>query len=238
MTASLDEAVGALLWLVFPGACLICRAPAEDGLCDTCADDLLVPFDSPLCPTCGHPRRHLPCSACLEDPPAFAALRAAAPFTGEMAELVHLFKYRDRPCLAHPLGRLLARSARRMSASLGDLAFDVCTCVPMSPTRERTRGYNQADRLGRVVASELSLPYDRRILRRTRSVHAQVGLRREARRENLAGVFEAIGSPAVAEKRILIVDDVSTTGATLRECALALQKAGAGAVYGLVLAAG
>ncbi|MDR3707547.1 MAG: ComF family protein [Capsulimonadaceae bacterium] len=236
--APIQAAADAFLWLVYPDGCMICKEASGPFLCDRCADDLLVPFPALVCSTCGHPRQVLPCRRCQMSPPAYVATRAASPLAGELAQVIHHFKYHDRPQLALPLGRLLARHALGIRHSLGDLSFDRVTCVPMLRSRERARGYNQADRLARVTAAELRLSYAPDLLKRAKRTRPQVGLHREQRQSNIEGAFVATGKPSVTGLRILVIDDVSTTGATLDACAVALREAGAAAVYGLALAAG
>ena len=139
--------------------------------------------------------------------------------------------------LADPLGKLLAGYAKGNRRLLHGLVFDAVVPVPMHPTRQRLRGYNHSERLARSLAGEIGLTVDNRILRRVRNTHPQVGFEREERLTNLAHAFEA-DAPSCAGKTFLLIDDVSTTGSTLHECALALKSAGAKEVYGLTLAAG
>lgn len=236
VASPLRLALEAVLDLIFPARCLLCGQPAANSLCDSCADGAVVPLRDPVCPTCGHTRPALPCMHCMSDPPKFVASRSAGAFDGDLQHLIHLLKYRDKPQLAIPLGRQLAKYARYVSHSLGDLDIDLVTAVPMRRSRQRRRGYNQSDRLARVVAAELGLRYQPDVLVRTRSVRPQMQLGRAQRLSNLIGVFAA-GSASVAGSRILLIDDVSTTSATFKECAAILKEAGSGAVYCLSLAA-
>lgn len=234
----MKEALSALLGLVYPPCCMLCKEPAEHFLCDACADGLLQPFPGFVCSTCGHPRQFLPCNECRQAPPAYSCARAASPYSDDLAHTIHIFKYRDSPQLAVPLGRLLARYARGVRMSLGELAFDTVTSVPMLAARERARGYNQADRLARVVAGDLGIAYDRELLARAKRTRPQVGLRGTARAANVEGAFRVPRPSGAAGKCILVIDDVSTTGSTLKECAAVLREAGAASVYALSLAAG
>ena len=137
-----------------------------------------------------------------------------------------------------PLGCLLAEHARAQASALNGLRFDGLLPVPMHPVRERVRGYNQSERLARVVAAELGLPLLPRVLVRARSTRPQVGLSEDARRTNLRGAFAVKQPERVAGKTLLLIDDVVTSGSSLHECAAALNAAGAKAVYALTLAAG
>jgi ComF family protein len=133
--------------------------------------------------------------------------------------------------LAHPMGSLLANAWRDYA-----LAADLVVAVPLSGLRRRTRGYNQAETLARELAGELRLPWERHALRRTRHTGRQARtLDAEARRRNVARAFVA-GRPIVAGKAIVLVDDVTTTGATLASCSAALKEAGAHTVHALAFA--
>ena len=203
------------LTLLYPPRCLLCRRMGERDLCAACLADIAA----------------LP-------PPASGAGRALWSYEGRLREAIHHFKYRDRPQLALPLGTLLAAAAHAQAAHFNDLQIDAVVPVPMHPARQRERGYNQSERLARVLAADLSLPLDIRSLRRIRPTRPQVGLSAAARQTNLAGAFAVPRPEIVAGKTLLLIDDVSTTGSTIIECAGALQAAGAAAVYALTLAAG
>lgn len=226
------------LSLLYPPRCLVCRALGASGLCDGCAARI-VPLADPLCPACGHSLAGKEmCGDCTVRRPAFARARALGAYEGVLRDAVHQFKYRDRPQLAVPLGKLLAESARAHSSALNGLRFDALLPVPMHPARQRVRGYNQAERLARVVGAELSLPLPVGVLVRARAARAQVGMTANERRTNLTGAFVVRRPEWVAGKTLLLIDDVMTTGSSLHECAAALKAAGVEAVYALTLAAG
>lgn len=226
------------LSLLYPPRCLVCRALGEAGLCDACAARI-VPLADPLCPDCGHSLAGRDgCGDCTVRRPAFARARALGAYEGVLRDAVHQFKYRDRPQLALPLGRLLAESARAQSLALNGLRFDALLPVPMHPARRRVRGYNQAERLARVVGAELGLPLPADVLVRARAARAQVGMAADERRSNLAGAFAVRRPEWVEGKTLLLIDDVMTTGSSLHECAVSLKDSGAEAVYALTLAAG
>jgi len=227
------------LSLLYPPRCLLCRTLGEaSGLCRDCAAQI-APVPSPWCRRCGQSIGDAEtCFHCHLRLPAFACARAMGQYDGVLRALIHRFKYRDRPQLAEPLGILLADFARIQSSSLHDLCFDALLPVPMHPVRQRLRGYNQSDRLARVVARELGLPLETQMLTRPRATRPQVGLTGDARRINLRAAFAVPHPELVSGKTLLIVDDVTTTGSTLDACAATLQAAGATAVYALALAAG
>lgn len=148
-------------------------------------------------------------------------------YEGTLRKLIHLFKYSGVRRLAQPLAALLADALPR------DRQFDLVTAVPLHWRRRWQRGYNQAELLGRAIARARGIP-SANVLRRVAATRAQAGLSNAQRRENVAGAFRA--RRRVAGLRILIVDDVMTTGATLGACARALKKAGAKSVSVLSLA--
>ena len=148
-----------------------------------------------------------------------------------MRQAILLFKYGGRPSLGRHLGRLMAEAAE----GLFDLRqFDLVIPVPLHPARERERGFNQAALLARKVGRACGLRVGTRMLRRVRATEAQSG-GRQAREANVKGAFSVARPGQVQDRRLLLIDDVLTTGATVNECAKALLAAGAAevAVYTL-----
>jgi ComF family protein len=162
-----------------------------------------------------------------------AGLRIVAHYEDPLRTAIHAFKYRGQRGLAQPLGKLLAAHASGLASRDA-----VIVPVPLHASRQRQRGYNQAALLAAVCASQLAIPVEMRGLRRTRATRPQVGLHAAARHENVAGAFTATprGARALAGKRVLLMDDVTTSGATLEAAARALHQAGAASVWGLALA--
>ncbi len=238
LAALLATCLDPFLTLLYPPRCLICGVLGASGLCAACAGQI-VPVALPQCARCGHALTpEGPCFNCTGRTPAFIRARAMGSYEGVLRIAIHHFKYRDHPQLAAPLGELLAVFARANSAALNDLRFDALVPVPMHSVRKRLRGYNQSERLARVLASDLGLPLVTNALVRTRATHAQVGLTGEARQGNVQGAFAVRRAETVAGKTLLLIDDVATTGSSLSECASVLKAAGAKAVYALTLAAG
>lgn len=234
---ALRTGIDCVLDLLYPPKCLLCEEMGAQYLCDDCASRLFTPLPEPTCRRCGHPLSYIRCRHCAERRPAFTRALAASQYAGDLRLAIHLLKYRDKPMLAEPLGKLLAEFAGEERRALHGLEFDAVIPVPMHPARQRLRGYNHAERLAQAFAAELGLVVDCRLLRRARNTHPQVGFAREKRLANLAGAFAAFPDRC-AGKTLLLIDDVSTTGSTLHECAAALKSAGAKAVYCLTLAAG
>jgi ComF family protein len=179
------------------------------------------------------------CAACLETvvvsrapgriPGAAIVVHAFGIYGGALGEALRRFKYRAHPELARPLGELLRRVARA-----GRGRWDVVVPVPLHPRRLATRGYNQSALLARIVAAELGVPFTASSLRRTVDTPAQARLDASARRRNLRDAFAA--DARIAGKRVLLVDDIATTGATLASCVEALRHAGAKDCEALVVA--
>lgn len=160
-----------------------------------------------------------PCATTVLRAPHHGALHVAGEHGGALATAIHRMKYRDRPDLARPLGGLLA------GALPDTLDTDLVAPVPLHPRRLGHRGYNQSALIASVVAFERHLPHDATALTRVRDTETQAELGRIERRANVAGAFR--GTRRIAGRRILLIDDVTTTGATLSACADAARQAGA-----------
>ena len=167
------------------------------------------------------------CMLCRSGRRGFDEVFCYGSYEGTLRKLIHLFKYGGMRRLARPLGDLLADALPR------DRQFDAVTAVPLHWRRRWQRGYNQAELLGQEIARRRAIPV-LRVLRRGAATRAQAGLSNAQRRENVAGAFAA--RRRVAGMRILLIDDVMTTGATAGACARALKKAGAKSVSVLALA--
>jgi ComF family protein len=174
------------------------------------------------------------CPACRESPLAIDGIRSVLLLSGGAREAVHRLKYGGGSALAAPLARPMAEYWRATP-----LPADVFVAVPLHIARERERGYNQAHLLGRELGQLVGLTPLGGTLRRERNTPAQVGLDASARRANVAGAFSyqvPRRGEGVRGLRVLLVDDVCTTGATLEACSVALKAAGAASVWGFTLA--
>ena len=218
-----------LLDLLFPPRCVGCRRMGT-WLCPSCLARV-GRVESPSCERCGRP---LPapglCPSCRAGNSALLGVRAPFFFEGAIQEAVHELKYRGRRVLAGPLGELRA-------AYLGTLPWppSAIAPVPLHRQRERARGYNQAALLARALSARCGWPLLDGGLVRWRHTRPQVGLDGAARLENVRGAFRWEG-PEPPPRRVLLLDDVCTTGATMEACAQALREAGAEEVRGLALA--
>ena len=177
-----------------------------------------------------------PCGVCQREAPAFDRAAVAGPYEGALRRAIHLFKYDRMKPLVRPLGERLAVAARGLSGFDAPSGFDAIVPAPLHWGRRWERGFNQADLLAREVSRRSGIPLDRRLLR-TRSTPPQAGLSAAERRRNVRGAFRAAREKAsIRGKKLIVVDDVMTTGATLEACARALKRAGAAEVAVLTLA--
>lgn len=193
----------------------------------------------PWCPRCGLPfassaallysPTHL-CSACRDREPPFERARSAVAYDGVAASAIHLMKYQRRRLLARSLGALLLP----LLEELGPV--DGVVPVPLHVQRLREREFNQALALAQVVCRETGWPLWWNLLERTRPTQAQVGLDAAERRRNVRQAFLVRDVEPVEGRRILLIDDVMTTGSTVHECARVLTRAGAGPVQALTVA--
>ena len=215
--------------LLFPPACVSCGAGGE-FLCARCAGRL-VPAAWPRCRRCWRPLQDAGvCSPCRAVPPPYDSLRAVFVYDHAARVLVHALKYRGMTALAGPMASLMARAIRG-----SDIEPGVIVPVPLATMRRRTRGYNQAGVLAAALGKELGVPVAGRALRRTRETAPQARTRdADQRLRNVAGAFEA--APEISGRRVLLLDDVTTTGATLSACAQALGKADSASVWALAFA--
>lgn len=172
------------------------------------------------------------CQHLTADP--LRGVRIAALHTAPLRELIHAFKYEQQPELAAPLARYLVALVQTLPWWGTFPSVDGVVPVPLYSVRYRERGYNQAELLASAFCHSVQLPLYAGWLVRQRSTQSQVGLTAGERRRNVEDAF--IATDAVLGKRLLLIDDVYTTGATMRACAQAALDAGAVAVYGLALA--
>ena len=233
------RAFSALADAVMPPVCLVCRTriSAHDALCACCWRGIDF-IRAPLCDRLGIP---LPfdtgantiSAAAAADPPSYRRARAVASHAGSMRTLVHALKFHDRHDVRRLLGRWLHQSGAELLAEC-----EVIVPVPLARRRLLARRFNQAAILAREVAEMSDRRYEPLTLERTRSTTSQVGLSRGQRQRNVSGAFAVPERrrSLVAGRKILLIDDVITTGSTVGACARALLRAGAVQVDVLALA--
>jgi ComF family protein len=235
----LGRAGRATLDLVYPPTCAGCGGSVGEahGLCGPCWRGVAL-IERPFCERLGTPfavdmGAALLSPAAMADPPVFERARAVAHYEGLARDLVHRLKFGDRLDLAALMARLMVRAGAELLAEA-----DLIVPVPLHHVRLWRRRFNQAAVLAREIGRLAGKPVSVDVLHRARSARPQVGLTRAQRRDNLQGVF-AVGAgarPELAERRILLVDDVLTTGATGNAAARVLLRGGAAAVDVLVFA--
>lgn len=228
-----------LVDLIFPPACEACSALGRLGLCERCMKQV-VTVGEPLCAHCGVPfdpavsRPPRLCSYCNSEAPLFDGARAYGLHTGPLRQAVISYKFRGRTALAPFLAALLAERVAAEEDCHWGLplsGMDAVVPVPLHSERLRWRGFDQAALLCRHLATALEKPLWEHFLMRSRSTLPQVGLNLDQRRENVRNAFEVTDAAAILGRRLLIVDDVYTTGATANDAARALKAAGADEVH-------
>lgn len=230
------------LHVIFPTACAVCQESLWDDpipfFCRQCWSTL-KPIPGPVCPRCGRPfassiALHFSpthqCGACRTRPLALTQAWSLFPYQTPLKEAITLFKYRGKLSLAKPLARALIEALPPLPA------LDGIIPVPLHPQRLREREYNQSLLLADRLRHQMDIPLLLGCLIRIRPTAPQTSLSKKERLTNLRGAFSVAKPAHIQGKRILLVDDVFTTGTTLHECAKTLRRAGSGPVYGLTLA--
>ncbi len=228
----------AFLNLLFPQACVRC---ATEGtlLCRTCEDSLrLLP---PSCFVCGglvpagvRTPAGRTCNSCRDGSHIYAFF---SPFTygnPVIREMIHGLKYRYATSLAPILGRLLSDSLVYMRSSVP--SESVVIPIPLSPSRQRVRGFNQSEVIGRYVSRFFSLPLVCGVLVKIKETKPQMEIYRDERLINMKGAFAVAKKEIVENKTVILIDDVKTTGATLEEAARVLKEAGVKEVWAITIA--
>lgn len=224
---------GTLLDLAYPPVCLKCEAPtaAADTLCAACFAELR-PITAPLCPVLGLPfavslGADALSAEAIADPPPFARARAAVIYNEVARTLVSRLKYGDRPELARFCARLMASAGHNLWTDA-----PILVPVPLHPARQWQRRYNQSAELALVLGKLTGLAVDPALVRRTRKTRQQVGLSGDGRARNVQGAFAVHPDILVRTrgKRVVLVDDVYTTGATTKAVTRTLLRGGIEAV--------
>lgn len=227
--------------LIFPSFCRLCSTPlggaGERVVCRECLGSL-VSRRGPICLCCGRfiegaGEDHV-CAKCLDRAPAFARHRSCGRYGGVLKDLILLFKYGRVSVLSPVLARYAAESLGGDEGVWEGL--DYIVPVPLHRKRRRERGFNQSQLLARDLARIQGFPVLERCLVKVRNVPPQTSLEGAGREGNVRGAYAAKGTRKIAGKTLLLVDDVFTTGSTLRECSRILLSAGAREIRALTLA--
>src|SRR5688572_8301898 len=224
--------------IALPTLCVACREPvAGEGVCAECWAKLSF-IAPPYCPRLGIPFVYDPgpdllSMEAIANPPAYARARAAVRYDDVARTLVHSLKYQDRTDLAPAMGRWMARAGQELLAEA-----DVLVPVPLHWRRGWSRRYNQSGALARVISQQTGVKLATEALRRIRATEQQIGLSRPQRASNVQGAFK-VAADRMADiqgRRVILIDDVLTSGATADACARALLRAKAAQVDVLVFA--
>ena len=215
-----------LIAFVFPAKCRRCETPMGVGkvhyLCDTCWEqiELLKP---PWCRICGLPGWSAVCADCGEPPPLFRRLRTVAFYEPTLREAIHLMKYEKKQVISKHLIQLLQA---HLPVDLAATDYDFLLPIPLHTNRFRQRGFNQAEQIAQGVAQVWGVPVRTDILLRIRDTAPLSSLgSHEERMKNIAGAFEVQSPDSIQNRKILLIDDIFTTGTTINEALKALQVA-------------
>jgi len=223
--------------LFFPADCLLCESPLEplnrSFICFKCWQKVKL-LPEVHCVKCGKPLPSLfkevnpllICFECKQHPPYFSRLFSPTIYQGVMAEAIKFFKYKGKRGIVRGFARIIKYAIERFN--LSSLRLEAIVPVPLHPRRLRERGFNQAEDIAKIIGNILNLPVWNNYLVRLRYTEPQTGLHKEKRQNNLKGAF-SIKKKAKKKgkgRKILLVDDVYTTGATLNEAARVIKKDG------------
>jgi len=230
--SGLKGLVEAGLELFYPAVCQICgeeRATPKEGFVGAICRENVHFITPPFCTRCGLPpmgevTNDFVCANCRDIEFYFSSARAAVLADSFMLDIIHRYKYQHHLYFEPFLAELLLKQAL---PALGDSNWDMVVPVPLHPTKEREREFNQAERLGAHLARALGIPVNKRIIQRVVSTQTQTRLTRKERAKNMESAFAPFPGIRIDGLRVLLVDDVMTTGATTNGCAKVLHEIGA-----------
>lgn len=231
MIKRIKKILNFLFELVFPRNCIGCEACGQN-VCERCLGKIKA-IRTFTCPKCGKINDNGKyCLECRDDLALFGMLISADYRHGPTKEMIHQFKYSGAREFAPILADLMTQRLYKLKKSKEMILVP----VPLYFWRQRDRGYNQSEILAKIIRKKLGLKILNPLKRK--KTKPQVGLSGRARRKNLEGAFYLRKNVDIKDKTIILIDDVSTTGTTLEECAKVLRAAGAKRVWGLVIARG
>lgn len=228
--------INKFLGIFFPESCPLCKKPSRDHktapICPKCWDNI-SPYNGPICQVCGKPlvsQESITCGACISDEPAFKQARSFGLYEGTLKEAINLLKYHGIKRLAKPLSHLLLK--------IKIPSVDAILPIPLYKRRLRERGFNQSALLANYLAKSSGIPLSLNSLTKVKDIMPQVRLGAKERKKNPKNAFKVKDKELIQGKELLLIDDVFTTGATVRECSKVLKKAGAKEIYVITLAHG
>ena len=226
---------GRLLQLFFPKTCPVCEEILEKNreICEKCEKNLRY-ISEPKCKKCGKPfepeesgsefREY--CMDCAKRAHAYESGMAVFQYSDELRESIYRFKYYNQRTYAEFYGKAMAHYKKQIQ----DFGIQILIPVPISRKRRIARGYNQAELMAQALGRELNLPVNKNCLVREKNTLPQKELNEQERRNNLKNAFK-ISENVIKYKKVLLVDDIYTTGSTVDACAVVLKQAGAEKVY-------
>lgn len=235
MASTLNQLAESALSWIYPPVCQLCgenrSTPADGYVCASCWRKVRF-IREPFCERCGLPfegeiTSAFECTNCREMKLHFVSARSAVSATGITLQVIHRFKYQRAVWFEPFLADLLLREAL---PALREGNWNVLVPVPLHPVKQREREFNQAAIVGRHLARALGIPMNEKLVRRVEPTRTQTQLTRTQREENVRRAFEAVSGAKLSGERVVIVDDVFTTGATTNAVAAILRKLGAGEV--------
>lgn len=229
----LITAIKGILDIVYPPICLNCGAFSQIILCDKCEESLPL-FTKPFCCKCGKPTvRHVPtCRECSNKKYYISKLRALGPYNGTLKQLIKMLKYSGSFRISEYLGMKIAYS---FYEELSSDKITIITYIPSRRSKRAHRGYNQSELIAKVISKTTSLPTIKTLVK-TRHTREQAGLNKTERAKNIKGSFKCINIKKINDKKIVLIDDVFTSGSTINEAAKILIRSGAKEVIGIVAA--
>ncbi len=241
LSSASDTLLAGLADLIFPPKCIQCgvllKISRAHSFCRDCFSEITF-IRSPICPCCGRPIQseaeedHL-CGQCIASEPCFSVARAVGIYEKVLLEAIHRFKYKRDFKVGNALGKLMAFYTFPL---FEPRSYDLIMPVPLHRKRLRQRGFNQAVILAKEIAGHYGLELETAVLKRRKHTLPQFDLGRSERGQNVKDAFEVRRKDKLEGRRVLLVDDVYTTGSTIRECARTLMEAGAEEIAVLTLA--
>lgn len=221
----LQQAIETAITFLYPAECHVCNnflgVASMPYICANCWEDVQF-LEPPWCDICGTPDVNGLCDDCAVSPPRYGKLRTIAFYQTTLQQAIHLFKFRKKKVFAPHLTRLM-NDHIPLDCNIPE--YDFVLPIPIHKKRMRERGFNQATLLANGIAKAEGLPVLVDVLVRKRHTIAQSSLDKEARQQNIVGAFEVRNPDVIRGKRLLVIDDVFTTGATIREAVSELWTA-------------
>jgi competence protein ComFC len=227
--------------IFFPSFCELCSSllefPQEKVICHSCWKSIRTSYHS-YCLGCGRffeaPEEPHLCQACLEMRPPFSHHRSGGKYQGKLKDIILLYKFRRFQVLGKDLARFVYRALGKEEEIWWKVDFIIP--VPLHPKRKKERGFNQAEIIAKELARIKGIELGDKLLVKVKNVPPQTSLRVEERAKNVSGAFLITQKDKIKKKVVLLVDDVYTTGSTIRECSSVLKKAGVKEVKALTVA--